>query len=109
MAILLQFSSLSCSIISLFNDIFVALPMVLCTLYLIKNKTSSGCFWFIVASSLKIGANFYLPATLLIVAKIRGLISVVLFLLVLIGSHIIIAIPFIFEIAGAYFGQNFYF
>jgi len=72
-----------------------------------NQQVAAGCFWYILASTFKIGAIFYLPAMLLIVAKIRGLVCVALFFGVLIISHIIIAIPFVNENAGAYFGQNF--
>ncbi len=78
--------------------------MVLCTLALMKQKVTQGCFWYIVASTFKIGPIFFLPAILLILAKMRGLPIVALFIITLISMHALIAIPFIRINAEAYFG-----
>jgi uncharacterized membrane protein len=66
-----------------------------------------GSVWYIIGSTFKIGPIFYLPAILLIITKMRGLIKVGLFVISIIIVHILIAIPFISVNSEPYFSQNF--
>lgn len=84
-ALLLQITNIACAVLCLFNDIFISLPMSICILRFMEQKTKQGIIWFIIASTFKIGAIFYLPATLLVITLMSGLSNVIVFVVLLIG------------------------
>ena len=49
-----------------------------------EQKTAQGIIWFVIASTFKIGAVFYLPAILLVITLISGLSNVIVFVVLLI-------------------------
>jgi Gpi18-like mannosyltransferase len=84
-ALFLQLTNIACAVLCLFNDIFIALPMSICILRFMEQKYHQGIIWFIIASTFKIGAIFYLPAILLVITLMSGLTNVIYFVLLLIG------------------------
>lgn len=84
-ALIFQLTNIACTVLCLFNDIFISLPMSICILRFMEQKTMQGIFWFIVASTFKIGAIFYLPAILLVITLMSGLTNVIVFVVLLMG------------------------
>ena len=109
LALFLQLTNLGCSVISLFNDIFISLPMAVSILRFMEQKTMQGIIWFVIASTFKIGAVFYLPATLLVITLMSGLSNVIVFVIILIGTQVAISLPFTTVNKQAYIEQNFNF
>jgi hypothetical protein len=91
----LQIPSIISSVTCLINDIFIALPMALCIVNFSGQKITRGADWFIVASTFKLGAVFYLPAVVLIIWHTRGFCGLLKFSIALALTHILIALPFL--------------
>jgi Gpi18-like mannosyltransferase len=85
------------------------LPMAVSILRFMEQKTMQGIIWFVIASTFKIGAVFYLPATLLVITLMSGLSNVIVFVIILIGTQVAISLPFTTVNKQAYIEQNFNF
>lgn len=91
------------ALLVLFNDIFVSLTMAICVYLLMKQKLLPSMLAFAASSTIKAGAFSYLPGFLLLITFVQGLPMVPLFVLILVGSHYLVAMPFLSTNATGYF------
>jgi uncharacterized membrane protein len=68
-----------------------------------KQKLIPSMFAFAASSTIKAGALSYLPGFLLLITFVQGLPMVPLFVLILVGTHYLVAMPFLATNATGYF------
>ena len=95
------------ALLFIFNDIFVSVTMAICVYLLMKQKLIPSMITYAVSTTIKAGAISYLPGFLLLITFMQGLPMVPLLVLILIGSHYLVALPFLSTNPAGYLGQAF--